>query len=183
MVEGEMTASVRFERRRNAWDVALGVLAVVAGLIVLGHVAVASVVSILFIGWMLLATGVVVIIWGLAAPREPGHWWAFVSGAALALIGFAMVREPGASLLVFTLLAGSLLVVAGVVRLVAAFQPDAPRGILLLSGGATLLLGLLVLSEFPFSATWYLGTMLGVSLVVDGMSAALTGRYRVVAST
>lgn len=182
MSEQEVTGRVRFERTRTGWDIALGMLAVAAGLVVLGHVVIASVVSILFTGWMLIAAGAVVLVWGLAGPREPGHWWGFASGAALLLLGLAMVRFPGESLLVFTLLAGSLLLLGGLVRVVAAFQPNAPRGLLLLSGAATLLLAGLILAEFPVSATWYLGTMLGVSLIIDGISAALSGRYRAVAS-
>src|SRR6056297_519217 len=60
---GGMTMSaspqLTLERRRTGWDVLFGVLSVVAGFIVLGHVALAGVISVLFTGWMLLIAGVV----------------------------------------------------------------------------------------------------------------------------
>ena len=47
-------AQAPFERQRTKWDVAFGLLSVVAGGVMLGHVALASLVSVLFLGWTLI---------------------------------------------------------------------------------------------------------------------------------
>lgn len=167
-----------FEHRRTVWDIVLGVLTVIAGAIVLGHVAVASLVSILFVGWMLLISGAALAVSGLVGWKQPAQRWNLATGAILAILGLGFVRNPGAGLLVLTLLAGSLLLAGGVIRLIAAFQPGAPRGILLFNGAVTLLLGFLVISQWPLSALWLLGTILGVQMIVDGLTAALVGRLR-----
>lgn len=169
-----------FERRRTKWDVVFGVLTVVAGGVLLGHVALASLVSVLFLGWALIIGGIVVFVSALTSWGEPGHWWAVIAGALLAVLGFGFVGNPGASLLVLTLLAGSLLIVGGIVRLVAALQPGAPKGMLLVNGVVTLLLGLMVFSQWPISALWYLGMVLGIQLVLDGLTTATSGRVRAV---
>lgn len=166
------------ERRRTGWDVVLGALSIVAGIIALGHTVFASVVSVLFLGWTLLAGGVFVLVSGIVGWREPGHRSDVVVGVLLGVLGFGLVRFPGAGLLVLTLLAGSLLVVGGAARLGAAFQPGAHRGVLVLNGGITLLLGVMVLFRWPVSALWFLGTVLGVQLVLDGITTALVGRLR-----
>ncbi len=168
------------ERRRTKWDVVFGVLSVVAGGVMLGHVALASLVSVLFLGWSLIVGGVVVFLSAITTWDEPGHWWAIIAGGLLTVLGLGFVRNPGASLLVLTLLAGSLLIVGGIVRLVAAFQPGAPRIILIVNGAATLLLGLLVFFQWPVSALWYLGMVLGVQLILDGLTTAISGRVRLV---
>jgi uncharacterized membrane protein HdeD (DUF308 family) len=178
----QTTLPPELERRRTGSDLVLGILSVIAGVIVLGHVAIAGLVSVIFLGWLLMIGGVVVAGAAIASWKTAGHWWGLVSGGLLVVLGLGFVRNPGVGLLALTLLAGSLLIVGGIVRLAAAFQPGAPRGVLLFSGGITLLLGLLVMFQWPVSALWYLGTILGLQLILDGLTTALTGRVRPVAA-
>lgn len=168
------------QRRRTFWDVVLGLITVIAGVVVLGHVALAGLVSILFVGWMLLVSGLAVTLSGIVGWRQATQRWNVAAGAILAILGLGFVRNPGAGLLVLTLLAGSLLLAGGVIRLIAAFQPGAPRLVLLLNGVVTLALGFMVVSQWPSSALWLLGTILGVQLLVDGLTTATVGRVRLV---
>jgi membrane protein HdeD len=178
------TQPLLFERRRTGWDIVLGVLSIVAGIIALGHVALASAISVLFLGWAILLGGVAVGVGAVVGWKDPGRRWDLALGVLLVLVGLGFVRNPGVGLLTLTLLAGSLLLVGGVVRIVAAFQPGAPRGLLLAGGVVTLLLGFMVLSRWPVSALWFLGTVLGVELILDGITTAISGRPRpVVADT
>lgn len=173
-----MAEQLMIERRRTGWDIALGVLSVIAGIVALGHVALAGAISVLFLGWTILIGGLVLAFQAVVGWRDTHKRWNLALGALLFLIGLGFVRNPGVGLLTLTLLAGSLLLVGGSVRIVAAFQPDAPRGLLLFSGGVTLILGLMVLSQWPVSALWFLGTMLGIELILDGITTAMTGRLR-----
>jgi membrane protein HdeD len=174
------TSGPTLQRRRTSWDLVLGALSALAGVFVLGHVAFASLVSILFVGWMLLVGGIVLAISAVVGWSDPTHRWDLASGALLAILGLGLVRNPGVGLLVLTLLAGSLLLLGGVVRLVAAFQDGAPRAVLAINGIVTILLGMMVLLNWPVSAVWFLGTILGVQLVLDGITLAAVGRIRVV---
>jgi membrane protein HdeD len=169
------------ERRRTGWDIVLGFLSVIAGGIVLGHVALAGAISVLFMGWTLLLGGIALAVNALVGWKDPSRRWNLAIGALLLLLGFGFIRNPGVGLLTLTLLAGSLLLVGGIVRIVAAFQPGAPRGLMLFSGGVTLLLGILVLNQWPVSALWFLGTVLGIELILEGITTALSGRLRPVA--
>jgi uncharacterized membrane protein HdeD (DUF308 family) len=174
------SSTVRFERRRTVWDIVFGLLSVVAGVIALGHVATASLVSVLFLGWMLILGGLVLVAAAIALWKEANHRWDLAAGALFLVIGFSFVRNPEVGVLTLTLVAGSLLLVGGIVRIIAAFQPGAPRAVLLLNGAVTLVLGLMVLNRWPVSALWFLGTVLGIQLILDGLTTALVGRIRVV---
>ncbi len=44
------------ERKRTGWDIVWGILLIIGGLIVLGDVVIATVVSVLFVGWTTLAS-------------------------------------------------------------------------------------------------------------------------------
>jgi len=172
------SSQITLERRRTGWDVLFGVLSVIAGFIVLGHVALAGVISVLFTGWMLLIGGVVLAVSAIVNWSDPPRRWGLAFGALIGILGFAFVANPGVGLLTLTLLAGSLLFVGGILRLVLAFQPGMPKGLLILSGIITLALSLLILVGWPASALWFLGTVLGVELIIDGITMALTGRMR-----
>ena len=170
--------TIALERRRTGWDILFGILSVVAGIIVLSHVALAGVISVLFTGWMLLIGGVVLAVSALVNWSDPPRRWNLAYGGLIGMLGFSFVNNPGIGLLTLTLLAGSLLFVGGVLRIVLAFQPGMPRGLLLFSGLITLALSLLILAGWPASALWFLGTVLGVQLIIDGITTALTGRLR-----
>jgi membrane protein HdeD len=175
-----VTEPILIERRRTGWDIALGVLSVLAGIIALGHVALASAISVLFLGWTILFGGVALAVGAVVGWKDVRRRWDLPLGALMFLLGLGFVRNPGVGLLTLTLLAGSLLLVGGILRLVAAFQPDAPRALLLLSGTVTILLGFMVLNRWPVSALWFLGTILGVELILDGITTAISGRVRTV---
>jgi uncharacterized membrane protein HdeD (DUF308 family) len=172
--------SPMLERSRTGWDVVLGILTVLAGMIALVYTVTASIISVLFLGWMALIGGIALVVAGIAGWATPRERWNVVTGALFGVLGWAFLSNPAASLAVLTLVAGSLLLVGGVVRIVVAFQPGAPRGLLLLNGAITLLLGLMVLNRWPVSALWFLGTIVGVQLVVDGITTAISGRVRLV---
>jgi uncharacterized membrane protein HdeD (DUF308 family) len=171
--------SMSLERRRTGWDVVVGVLSAIAGIVVLGHVALASVISVLFLGWMLLASGLVLAVGAIANWGDPSRRWNLAWGVVLGLLGLGFVRNPGVGLLTLTLLAGSLLFIAGVFRIVLAFQTDAARALLVISGAVTVVLSLMILLGWPYSALWFLGTIVGVELLIDGITIAATGRLRV----
>lgn len=176
-------STVEFEHRRTFWDVVLGILSVVAGAIALGHVTLASLISVVFLGWSAIIGGVALLVSGIVGWSEPGHRSDVVVGVLLGVLGVGFLRNPGASLLLLTLLAGSLLLVGGVVRISGAFQAGAPRAVLLVNGIATLVLGALVLFRWPVSALWFLGTIIGIQLILDGITTAIVGRLRVVPAT
>ena len=167
-----------FERRRTGWDIILGTLSVLAGIFALSHVALAGAISVLVLGWTILLGGVALAISAIVGWKDPGRRWDLVFGALLVLLGLGFVRNPGVGLVALTLLAGSLLLVGGIVRIVAAFQPGAPLALLLFSGTLTFLLGFMVFNRWPVSALWFLGTILGIELILEGITTAVRGRLR-----
>ncbi|MFP4233902.1 MAG: DUF308 domain-containing protein [Nitriliruptoraceae bacterium] len=175
-----MQAAVQLvlERRRTGWDALLGGLTVVAGVVILGHTSLASRVSVLFVGWMLLVAGVVLAGAAALGWSDAARRWNLLFGVLAGVVGAGFVANPGAALATLTWVAGSLLLLAGVLRLVLAFQPGTPTGILLYGGTVELVLGALLLLAWPGSARWFLGAALGVQLVVDGTSTLLLGRWR-----
>ncbi|RBY83857.1 sulfate permease [Geodermatophilus sp. TF02-6] len=173
-----MTGAV-LERRRSGWDVVLGILLVIAGVVILAHVVLATVVSVLFLGWLGLVGGVVALIAAVFQIGRGGFWATALSGGVLLVLGLMLLRYPGTAALTLTLIAGSLFLVGGIVRLVMAFDRGAPRAALVLSGVVGIVLGLIVLFNLWAATFTLLGVLLGVQALADGIMLLLFGRLRV----
>jgi uncharacterized membrane protein HdeD (DUF308 family) len=71
-----------------------------------------------------------------------------------------------------TVFLGSLLMVYGIVAAVTAFQmrPVDGWGWFLVDAIVTVLIGVLILSRWPTSSLWAIGTLVGVSVLMSGIS-------------
>jgi short repeat uncharacterized protein DUF308 len=107
-----LMSEVVVERRRTGWDIVFGVLLVVAGLIILGDVVVATIVSVLFLGWLALFSGIIALVAALFRIGKGGFWSTALSGGLLAVLGLMFLRHTGVAALTLTLLAGSLFLVS-----------------------------------------------------------------------
>jgi uncharacterized membrane protein HdeD (DUF308 family) len=167
-----------FERRRTGWDVLLGILLVLAGFYVLGNAVLATAVSVLLLGWVALLSGVVLLVGAFFRIRSGGFWSAALGGGVLAVLGLFILRNPVVGAVTLTLLAGSLFLVAGLTRLIAAAQSPEARGLLIVSGIISVLLGLFVLFNLASATLTLLGVLLGIQTVVEGLTLLIAGRLR-----
>lgn len=171
-------ASYVVERRRTGWDVVLGLVLVVAGVVVLGHAVLATAVSVLFLGWTALFAGAVALVSALFRIRKGGFWVGALSGALLLVLGLVILRNPLVAAVTLTLVAGSLFLVGGVVRLVAAGGSPEYRWPLILSGVVSVGMGAFVLLNPVESSLLLLGVLMGVEAISDGIAMMLLGRPR-----
>jgi uncharacterized membrane protein HdeD (DUF308 family) len=161
----------RAARSRPVWGIVLGALMVLAGLVVLGHVLLATVVSVIFLGWFAVLGGLAGIVASLFHLGKPGFWPTLLGGALALVVGIAFLRRPGQGAAALTLLLGSVLLVGGVTRIVGGIgERHESRVWIIANGVITLLLGLLILFGWPGSTLWVLGTFLGVDLIVEGVT-------------
>lgn len=174
---------VTLERSRSGWDIVWGVLLVIAGIAILVHAVAATAISVFFLGWLAVIGGIVGLVAGLFRIGKGGFWPAIISGALLLVLGVVILRNPAVSVVSLTLLAGTLFLMGGVLRIVAAFQIDQNRGVMIFSGIVSLGLGLIVVFNLIEASFLLLGTLLGVQAIVDGITLLVLGRWRIVDRT
>ncbi|ROS30821.1 uncharacterized membrane protein HdeD (DUF308 family) [Cellulomonas sp. PhB150] len=171
--------TVTIERRRSGWDIAFGILMVIGGFIILGDTIIATAVSVLLIGWTAVVAGIVLAVWSFTRVRAGGFWWALVGGIALAGLGVLVLQHPVRGALWITVFIGAVFVAGGVTRMVAAASLERGKGLFILTGLLSVLLGAWIL-VFPVEATLtVLGVLLGVQVLVEGLTLLAVGRPRI----
>lgn len=170
--------TVTIERRRSGWDIAFGILMVIAGFVILGDTIIATKVSVLLIGWTAIVAGIVLAVWSFTRVRAGGFWWALIGGITLAGLGVLVLQNPVRGALWITVLIGAVFVAGGVTRMVAAASLERGKGLFILTGVLSVLLGGWIL-VFPVEATLtVLGVLLGVQVLVEGITLLTVGRPR-----
>jgi uncharacterized membrane protein HdeD (DUF308 family) len=157
-------------RAKWGWIVALGVVYVVAGVIALGSVVMATVASVYVVGIMMLLAGVFEVINAFQIKTWGRFLFWLALGVLYVIAGFVAFDNPLLTAVWLTLILGAALVASGIMRIFLAFnmQHGSPWIWVVVSGVITLLLGVIILIHWPVSSLYTLGIFLGVDLVFAG---------------
>ncbi|WP_114947974.1 HdeD family acid-resistance protein [Microvirga calopogonii] len=170
-------------RVKWGWIVALGAVFVIAGLIALGSVVLATVASVAVVGAMMLVSGIAEIVNAFSVKSWGKFFlWALL-GALYVVAGVVTFRNPLLAATVLTFMLGVALIVSGCLRIFLSMQmtQGTPWVWVALSGVVTLLVGGIILAHWPISSLFALGIFLGIDLVFAGagwISMGLALRHR-----
>jgi uncharacterized membrane protein HdeD (DUF308 family) len=154
------------------WIVALGVVYLVAGVIALGSVVMATIASVYVVGIMMLIAGVFEVIHSFQIKTWGRFLFWLALGVLYIIAGFVAFDNPLLTAVWLTLILGAALVASGIMRIFLGFnmQGGTPWGWVVASGVITLLLGIIILIHWPVSSLYVLGIFLGVDLVFAGVT-------------
>jgi aquaporin Z len=161
------------ELQKNwGWMVAFGLLLALAGFVALGSVLLATFSTVLVVGVAMIVSGAGEIIHGFAMRSWKKFFFWIVIGALYIVAGFCVFQNPLLAAGFLTLLVGAGLAASGIIRSVLAFQlpVSAPRVLVFFSGILSLVVGAIILAQWPGSSLWVIGTLLGVDLLFAGVT-------------
>ena len=166
-----LAEGIKVLRGKWGWIVALGVVFLIAGFIALGSAVAATASAVMIIGIMMIMGGAAEIV---AAFSVKG-WGKFAVWMLLGLLyvgaGIIALMNPFAAATILTLMLGAALVAGGVLRIFLAFSMKSagkPWGWVVVSGLVTLLLGAMIIAQWPASSFFVLGIFLGIDLIFIG---------------
>jgi uncharacterized membrane protein HdeD (DUF308 family) len=159
-------------RAKWGWIVALGVVYVVAGVIALGSVVMATIAAVWVVGIMMIVAGVFEVIHSFQIKTWGRFLFWLLLGVLYVIAGLIAFWDALSFAIWLTLLLGAALVASGIVRIFLGFnmKGGTPWGWVVASGVITLLLGIIILVQWPYSGLFALGIILGVDLVFAGAS-------------
>ena len=159
-------------RKNWGWLMGAGVVLVLLGTFGLIASALFSLASAFSFGAMMLIGGGVLLANSFRREGWKSRILMLVVGALYVLTGVLVFLFPIAAVATLTLMVGAALVATGVLRIIMAFQmrPMNAWVWVLVSGLLSLLLGAMILYQWPTSSGWVLGTFLAIELIFQGWS-------------
>jgi uncharacterized membrane protein HdeD (DUF308 family) len=126
-------------------------------------------------GIFLLVDGVIALVGSIVGRGEGRGLWAII-GVLSVLAGLVLIKRPFDTLVVFALIVGAWFVVAGIARLIEAFEEDARdrRGMNLFIGLLDIVAGIVILA-WPDLGLKTFAVVLGIVLIVRGVLFMLSG--------
>jgi uncharacterized membrane protein HdeD (DUF308 family) len=167
---GAMIRHELHEVRDHWWALlALGIALVVIGALCIVHPYVASVTTVVFLGFLLLAGGIAQIVSSFWAGKWTGMLMHLLIGVLYVIVGFMIIDTPLEQTVLLTKILAIFLIVVGALDILSALiQRFHGWGWVLLNGSVTLLLGLLINRQWPSSSLWVIGLFVGIEMIFNG---------------
>jgi uncharacterized membrane protein HdeD (DUF308 family) len=149
----------------------------VLGLLAFANLVMATVVSVLYVGVLMLIGAVAQIIHAFRVKRWGGFFFWLLSGLLYGAAGILAFYNPVLAAAALTLLLAAALIASGILRIVSSFRlrPETGWGWLLASGVITLIAGIVVAIGWPVNTLWLLGLVLAIDLTFQGVAAIAFG--------
>lgn len=159
-----------------AWFVTVGLLVALLGIVALVLVVSATIASVVMIGILMIIAGVAEIVMGIKSHRLSSFFlWIFGGGAYIAVGAFALA-QPLIAAALFTLVLGIGMIVIGLIRVyIGSHLCDKTRVSVMVAGAAAALVGVFILIGWPTNSFVVLGVLLGLDLLVWGISWIVLG--------
>lgn len=131
----------------------------------------------LLVGILVLGGGIVRMIWAFKADGLGKGILMFALGGLTFFCGVALVSNPLLGSALLTVVLAVYLVLDGLFEIAASFQlkPASGWGWMLTGGIVSLLLGIMIWRQYPFSGAWAIGILLGIKLFLTGMEMLMVG--------
>jgi len=159
-------------RRASTLSILWGASLIVLGVLAVGAPMAAALAVNVVISWLLVLAGVVHLAVAFHL-REAGRViWRALVGLAYIFFGVYLIAHPAIGVASLTLVLASLFLVEAVFDVALFFQVRSTRGSswILFDGIITLLLGLMIYVQWPSSSAWAIGTLVGVSMIISGIT-------------
>lgn len=150
----------------------IGILLTVLGLIGILIPSVSTIVVETWVALLLISAGGAKLVYAFQTREQGGFIWKVLLSALYVATGVMLFFYPLTGVLTLTILLGSFLLTEGTFELILAFRlRPQPNWLYALGNGIiTLLLGGFVWFQFPFDAPWLIGTFVGASVLMTGIS-------------
>ncbi|MBY3487825.1 HdeD family acid-resistance protein [Rhizobium laguerreae] len=172
--EGTPTSSLQ---SKWIWFAGFGVLLLVCGLIALGNLMLATVVSVYYVGMLMLFGGVIYLVHAFQVRGWDHVLFWILSGLLYVLAGICAFINPILTSAALTLFLSLALVVAGVFRTWVGMRMKPVKGWrwIVASGVITALAGFVIALGWPVNSLWILGLFLAADLIVQGSTLIAFG--------
>jgi uncharacterized membrane protein HdeD (DUF308 family) len=169
-VQGAFSAEVQ---KHWGWLLALGILSIILGTAGFYMTFMLTLASVLFFGVLILAAGLFQLVHAFTCKGWKSVLWHVLIALLYIAAGVDIIMDPARASVVLTLVLAGILIAVGLVRIIMAFQlrPAAAGWFwVALSGLVSIVLGGMILGQWPESGMWVIGLFVAIELIFNGWS-------------
>jgi uncharacterized membrane protein HdeD (DUF308 family) len=157
-------------QRHWGWLFGLGILLLILGCIGLGMDIMLTIVSMYFFGALLLVSGLSHFADAFKYKQWKGAIWQILIAILYMIAAGIVLYDPLLASTIITALLAWALIIIGVVRIAMSFSVRDTRGWgwILFAGLISMLLGVLILLQWPVSGLWVIGMFIAIDMIVSG---------------
>jgi uncharacterized membrane protein HdeD (DUF308 family) len=170
-----MPDAVAVVKQGSKWGIVWGVLLVILGMLAIAEPFLAAVALATFVAWLLIFVGIVHVALAFHAHSGKAIAWKLLVGVAYLFIGGYLLFRPVLGVASLTLMLAFLFLVEGVLDFMLWWKSRSVRGAfwILVDSIITLLLGGMIYVHWPSSSFYAIGTLLGISLIISGVTRVM----------
>ena len=159
-------------KRASRASLVLSIVLIIFGLLAITLPMASSIGVVIVIGWLVIFDGLAQLVHAFQS-KGIGHivWKLLVAGFYLVAGGY-LITSPALGAAGLTLVLGIFLFAEGIADIVAYFatRKSGASQWMLLDGIITLVLGFMIWNRWPVSSLWVIGTLVGVSMLMTGIT-------------
>ena len=160
-----------------------GLLLMLLGVIAVCVPPLATITVEIFIGWLVLLSGVLGLVMTFQTRGAPGFGWSLLSAVVGIAAGAVLLIWPLSGVFSLTLILSIFLAAEGIISIMYALahrrDSSSRWPMMLVSGIVDLLLAGIIVAGLPGTAAWAIGLIVGINLFFGGLALtamALQGR-------
>ncbi len=153
------------------WYLLLGICSVVFGTFAAIYSVTTTIFSMIYIGIFLIILGIFEIIQSFTLSQWSNFFLHLFLGILYGVGGILIVSHPTINAISLTLLLAVFFIVSGIFKIVVPIFKKIPhKGWVIFNGILTLILGGLILYQWPLSGLWVIGLFVGLEAIFSGWS-------------
>jgi uncharacterized membrane protein HdeD (DUF308 family) len=157
--------------KKHGWSIALSILMIVAGLGAIVIPLVAGIAITLVIGWLLIFSGIMHLIYCWYRHDVVGVMWEILVGIVYLIAGFYVIGHPVGGLTSLTLVLAFYLLARSILEVFLALALRGRMAIWLWLGAIiNLILAAMIWKTWPVSSIWVIGTLIGFGMLFTGFT-------------
>lgn len=164
-------------KKITGWYIAAAVLLIVAGIFGIAEPGIAAMGVALLVGWLLVFGAVMHFVAAFKGGGTKQVIFQVLVGLVYLAGGLYFLTHTLLAVATLTLLLSCVILAVGVIEIVSYFRlrGEGASSWILMNGIITLLLGGLIFFHWPSSSVWAIGTLVGINLLMTGISRLMFG--------
>jgi len=159
-------------RSGTSWMMVWGIVMLICGIAAIALPWASGIGVVIVVGWVLIFSAASHLIFAFHTHSVGGVLWQVLLALVYGAAGVFMLMNPLTGLVTLTLVLAVFLLIEAALETVLYFQVRRATnaGWILFDAIVTLVLAILIWSQWPSSALWFIGTIIGISLIFSGLS-------------